>query len=551
LFLIGSALGCAVLAFMIGDAESGSRMAWWLTAGFLLLFGMVPPLFFILSKTLPDSITIFGSRTSRTVLTPRLTMTVLGLAMFGWGIWDDPARADWEQGDFSFIILGTFLVGAGVLLLTSLAPMIASSLARAGSFVSKRLASVLPTALAYPLATPFRTAMTMGMFSLVVFAVVVLSGYSALVGNWLGDLGEDARGEWEIVAFGDLDLGDNSSEWDLGEVEPDDFDGIATMNTASVHVFRDGVEDVENNSAYTQIRGFDKNFSKLGGLPLDSWSPNLGNNAEEVWLAIFENETLAIIDYSMAVESYQGEQGVIFEGMGLNIGDEIVVQDPLNPAINQTFFVGAVISQESGWFASGVSVAKPVATERFEAAPSSIWFSLPPGSTLDEQEEVASELQFELVEEGAIVFAIEVVFKDIQSFIFAMFGLLQAFLALGLAVGIAGLGVITIRNVSERSHQTGILRAIGFQRSMVVAGYLAELTWVSLLGILNGAVVGVGFHYQLYVKFLKDEGAEFVLPWGQITMIILGAYLLTVLATAWPVRRAASIHPAEALRDIE
>ena len=551
LFLFGSALGCAVLAFTIGDSESGSRMAWWLTAGFLFLFGMVPPLFFIFSKILPDSITILGTRTSRTVLTPRLTMTVLGLAMFGWGIWDDPVRADWEQGDFSFIILGTFLVGAGVLLLTSLAPMIASSLARTGSIISKRLASVLPTALAYPLATPFRTAMTMGMFSLVVFAVVVLSGYSALVGNWLGDLGEDARGEWEIIAFGDLDLGDNSSDWDLGEIGIDDFDAVATMDAATVHVFPSGVDDVENKSSYTRIRGFDRNFTKLGGLPLDSWSPNLGNNPEEVWLAVFENESLAIIDYSMAVESFQGQGGVIFEGMGLNIGDAIVVQDPLNPSINQTFFVGAVISEESGWFASGVSVAKPIASERFEAAPSSIWFSLPPGSTLDEQEDVANDLQFELVEEGARVIAIEVVFKDIQSFIFAMFGLLQAFLALGLAVGIAGLGVITIRNVSERSHQTGILRALGFQRSMVVSGYLAELTWISLLGILNGAVVGIGFHYQLYVKFLKDEGAEFILPWGQITMIILGAYLLTVLATAWPVRKAASIHPAEALRDIE
>ena len=551
LFLFGSALGCVTLAFTIGDAESGTRMAWWLTAGFLFLFGMVPPLFFIFSKMLPDSITILGSRTSRTVLTPRLTMTVLGLAMFGWGIWDDPARTDWEQGDFSFIILGTFLVGAGVLLLTSLAPMIASSLARTGSFISKRLASVLPTALAYPLATPFRTAMTMGMFSLVVFAVVVLSGYSALVGNWLGDLGEDARGEWEIIAFGDLDLGDNSSGWDLGEVGIDDFDAIATMDTAAVHVFRDGEDDVENKSSYTQIRGFDKNFSNMGGLPLDSWSPNLGTNPEEVWLAVFENESLAIIDYSMAVESFQGEGGVIIEGMGLNIGDAIMVQDPLNPSINQTFFVGAVISQESGWFAGGVSVAKSVASERFEATPSSIWFSLPPGASLDEQEGVANDLQFELVEEGARVIAIEVVFKDIQSFIFAMFGLLQAFLALGLAVGIAGLGVITIRNVSERSHQTGILRALGFQRSMVVSGYLAELTWISLLGILNGAVVGIGFHYRLYVKFLKDEGAEFVLPWGQIAVIILGAYLLTVLATAWPVRRAASIHPAEALRDIE
>ncbi len=551
LFLFASALGCAILAFSVGDPLSGTRMAWWLTAGFLFLFGMVPPLFFIFSKTLPDSITIFGSRTSRTALTPRLTMTVLGLAMFGWGIWDDPVRADWEQGDFSFIILGSFLVGAGVLLLTSLAPMIASSLARTGSIVSKRLASVLPTALAYPLATPFRTAMTMGMFSLVVFAVVVLSGYSALVGNWLGDLGEDARGEWEIIAFGDLDLGDNSSDWDLGEIGIDDFDAIATMNSATIHVFADGEEDIENKSRYTQIRGFDQNFSKMGGLPLDSWSPNLGNNAEEVWLAVFENESLAIIDYSMAVESFQGEGGVIFEGMGLNIGDAIIVQDPLNPSINQTFFVGAVISEESAWFASGVSVAKPMASERFEAATASIWFSLPSGSTLEEQEQVASDIQFELVEEGARVIAIEVVFKDIQSFIFAMFGLLQAFLALGLAVGIAGLGVITIRNVSERSHQTGILRALGFQRSMVVSGYLAELTWISLLGILNGAVVGIGFHYQLYVKFLKDEGAEFILPWGQIMMIIFGAYLLTVLATAWPVRRAASIHPAEALRDIE
>ena len=551
LFMLGSAIVCAVLAFMIGDPETGSRYAWWLTAGFLFLFGLVPPLFFAFSKLLPESIAFRGTRISRTILTPRLTMTILGLLMFGWGIWTDPIRADWELGDASFIILGLFLVGAGVLLLTSLAPMIARSLAKAGSSISGRLSSVLPTALAYPLATPFRTAMTMGMFSLVVFAVVVLSGYSALVGNWLGDIGEDARGEWEIVAFGDLDLGDNSSEWDLGELQSSDFDAIATMHTATVQVYQKGETDLENKSTYTSIRGFDSNFTSLNGLPLDSWAPSLGDNAEDVWQAILENDTLVVIDYTMAVESYQGEQGVIYEGMGLNIGDAIIVQDPFNPAVNATFFIGAVMNEESGWFASGVSVAKPIAVERFEATPTSIWFSLPPGVTLEEQEEVAKVLQFELVEEGAIVFAIEVQFKEIQSIIFAMFSLLQAFLALGLIVGIAGLGVITIRNVSERAHQTGILRALGFQRSMVIAGYLTELTWVSLLGILNGAAVGVGFHYQLYVKFLKDEGAEFVLPWGQISLIILGAYLLTILATAWPVRRAASIHPAEALRDIE
>ena len=72
-----------------------------------------------------------------------------------------------------------------------------------------------------------------------------------------------------------------------------------------------------------------------------------------------------------------------------------------------------------------------------------------------------------------------------------------------------------------------------------------------VVGILNGAVVGIGFHWQLYVKYLKEEGAEFVMPWGEISLIVFGAYLLTLLATAWPVRKAASIHPAEALRAAE
>ena len=118
LFMLGSAIVSAVLAFMIGDPETGSRYAWWLTAGFLFLFGLVPPLYFIFSKLLPESLSIRGTRISRTVLTPRLTMTILGLLMFGWGIWTDPIRADWELGDASFVILGLFLVGAGELLLT-------------------------------------------------------------------------------------------------------------------------------------------------------------------------------------------------------------------------------------------------------------------------------------------------------------------------------------------------------------------------------------------------------------------------------------------------
>ena len=551
LFLFGAGVISGILAFMYGDAESGSRYAWWLTAGFLFLIGLVPPLFMVLSRVLPESVTFGSIRMSRRIIVPRLVMTTLGLAMFGWGVWTDPLRAEMEVGDSSFIVLGLFLVGAGVLLLTSLAPIIARALARAGSSLSSRMAAVLPTALAYPLATPFRTAMTMGMFSLVVFAVVVLSGYSAMFGNYIGDLGENAKGEWEIVAFGDVDLGDDTSQWDLGDVEPDTFDAIAVIETAVIQTHKLSEHDLENHSQYTSLRGFDANFTAHGGLPLDSWSPALGSTPEEVWLRVLENESLVVIDYQLAVEEWQGERGIMFEGMDYNIGDAIVVKDPFNPYVNHTLYVAAVLEEESGWFAPGISVNKNFSRDYFDSEPSAIWFSLPDGTSIEDEESIAKELQYALVEEGYFVISIEVIFQSFQSFIFAMFGLLQAFLALGLAVGIAGLGVITIRNVSERQHQTGILRALGFQRGMVVAGYLIELTWVSLLGILNGAVVGIGFHWQLYVKYLKEEGAEFVMPWGEISLIVFGAYLLTLLATAWPVRRAASIHPAEALRAAE
>ena len=552
LFFLGLGALFAVLAFVVGDAQTGSAYAWWISGGFLALIGLVPPIYAILVHVLPESFNFLDKRVSRTSFVPRCVSSMLGISMVFWGAWTDPVRADWELGDTSFIVLGVFLVGAGVLLLTSLAPIIARSLARAGGAISTRLASVLPTALAYPLAVPFRTAMTMGMFSLVVFAVVVLSGYSAMFGNFLGDIGEDARGEWEIVVYGsNIDMPEEQTDWDLGTLSTNDFDAIAVFETAAVIVEPANGIDLENRTSITSIRGVDENFTNHGGLPLDSWEGSLGSNSQEVWESILSNDTLVVIDYQMAVEKWVGDRGIVYPGMGLNIGDAIVVKDPFNSRVNETFYVAAVLEEESGWFASGITMGKEIPSERFDASPSSIWFSMPGNPELTEQDAVAKELQYELVEEGANVFAIEVVFKEIQSFIFAMFGLLQAYLALGLAVGIAGLGVITIRNVAERQHQTGILRALGFQRNMVVGGYLAELTWVSLLGIVNGAAVGIAFHYQLYVKYLEEQGAEFILPWGQISLIVVGAYLCTLAATAWPVRKAASIHPAEALRDAE
>ena len=125
----------------------------------------------------------------------------------------------------------------------------------------------------------------------------------------------------------------------------------------------------------------------------------------------------------------------------------------------------------------------------------------------------------------------------ILGLIFAILTIFQAYLALGLIVGIAGIGVVTYRSVSERSGQIGMLRALGFRKRMVLSGMLIEVSWTSLLGMINGAVVAIAFHYALYQTFWEEQGAELILPWFEVVSMVLGGWILVLLATWIPVTK--------------
>ena len=61
--------------------------------------------------------------------------------------------------------------------------------------------------------------------------------------------------------------------------------------------------------------------------------------------------------------------------------------------------------------------------------------------------------------------------------------LFQGFLALGLLVGIAALGVISARTVVERQQQVGMLRAFGYQPEMVALSFVLEASFIALVGM--------------------------------------------------------------------
>jgi ABC-type antimicrobial peptide transport system permease subunit len=81
--------------------------------------------------------------------------------------------------------------------------------------------------------------------------------------------------------------------------------------------------------------------------------------------------------------------------------------------------------------------------------------------------------------------------------------------------------------VSERRQEIGILRALGFRRRMILAVFVLENSYISLLGILIGILLGIDVGYAFAVS--PNSGLNFVIPWQQILEIVGLAYALSML----------------------
>jgi putative ABC transport system permease protein len=127
--------------------------------------------------------------------------------------------------------------------------------------------------------------------------------------------------------------------------------------------------------------------------------------------------------------------------------------------------------------------------------------------------------------------------------------LFTSFMGLGLLVGIASLGVVSLRAVVERRQQIGVLRAIGYRRGMVQLIFLTESSFVVIMGVAIGVGLGTIISYNI-VKDIQEEveTVRFAIPWIQIGIIVAIAYVFSLATTYMPARQASRIYPAEALR---
>jgi putative ABC transport system permease protein len=120
-------------------------------------------------------------------------------------------------------------------------------------------------------------------------------------------------------------------------------------------------------------------------------------------------------------------------------------------------------------------------------------------------------------------------------------GLVYVLLALAVVVALIGIVNTLILSVFERTHELGLLRAVGVKRRQVRTMIRCEAIIIALFGATIGVIMGAGLGVA-FAASLKQQGiTEIVVPYTRLVGFLLLAALLGLAAASWPARRAARL----------
>jgi len=122
--------------------------------------------------------------------------------------------------------------------------------------------------------------------------------------------------------------------------------------------------------------------------------------------------------------------------------------------------------------------------------------------------------------------------------------LLIALAALSLIVGGVVLMNIMLISVGERTREIGLRRALGATRADIFTQFLTESLAVTFLGMALGSALGWG----VSLAVARTTQMPVVITWEPFALGAVFAVLVGTLFGVQPARRAAGLHPVEALR---
>jgi putative ABC transport system permease protein len=418
-----------------------------------------------------------------------------------------------------FVVQGVVLVTAAVLIASSIADRI-----RVRSVVGR-------LGLAYPLARRVRTGLLLGMYALVVFTMVFLSAFKAVSRNSID------RSVDQMAAGFDLVI-DSSRSFPVTVDQLLQQPGVNQV-APLVRGFPEFLSGTDRTPDRWGVVGFTDELFSAGGVPEMATRSAAYADDRAAFAAVLADPSLIIVN-----DFFLGDGGGP-GGERVGVDDVVAVLDA-EGGERELKVVGVLASD---FIFQGSYMSATAATELLaDDAAVSRHLATIDGST--DLSNTAAEFQGALLANGAIVETMSDDAEEESADDAAFFNLMTGYLAVGLVIGIAGLGVVMVRAVRERRKEIGTLRAIGFPASTVRRAFIVEATFIAAQGILIGAGLGLLSAWSLisYSKTFGEQKLPFVIPWASLAIVIIAPLAASALAALAPATQAANTRPAIALR---
>ena len=342
-----------------------------------------------------------------------------------------------------------------------------------GHAVARLTGRALPVrlGLAYPLARRFRTAMTLGMFSIVMLTLVYMSVLSYMFRGQTDSSPADLGGGFDIVA-----TSNSSNPVTAGELAGlPGVDAVAPLS----YVFADFARGHGDQPMAWPVTGIGPEL--LAAPPkLDNIGSYATNDA--AWAAVVRRPTSDHRRRQLPRHRRRAAQPTREDRR------HVAMRDP-QTGVTRELTVAAKAADDL--VGNGPFVSATTLREMFGArANPSRYFvsSTSPDAT-------AAAIRSTFIVNGADATTIASIVGSILSQSSSFFTLMQQFVGAGLVVGVAGIGVIMIRAVRERRREVGVLRSLGFPSRSVAEVMVFEAGFVALEGILIGVAIALVASY--------------------------------------------------------
>jgi len=486
----------------------------------------------------------------------RPVFTAVGLAILAFWLMPESQFeslfGSYEGGIAVFFTSGIFMVIGATILIVQYFDLLLKAVTALGGLFRSTLPAAR-TAVAYPGAARGRTGLTIAMFSLIVFSLVMMATMNET--SIAQALGDEANAGWDVRADARgsaAGLGDVEAALAAQGVDTTRFAAVGTLtNPSEFHseVRQAGTED----QAWKKypVYGMDARFIEHSELTFDQRAEGYATDAE-ILAALAAEPNVAVVDsWAIATSGDIGGNDDLLILEGLSADDEVFTPqqvelvDPRSGRSHVVTVIG-VIGQQIGSLYGIYTNQATVDAVYGDTATTSTFVAL---NDPAEAGAVAKEIESALLSAGVQGTSIRDELRDAQRQSSGFLYIIEGFMGLGLFVGVAAIGVIAFRSVVERRQQIGVLRALGWQRELVSLSFMIETAFVVGIGMLTGTGLGLQLASKLVASGELGAGdVGFVIPWTVIVVILVATFVVALLMTWIPSRQAGRVAPAEALR---